>query len=169
MAGPVPRLRPKALAPESWIYKNIILYEYDTTVHDIVLSYLVLDHIMFLSYYDIYIYIYIYHMMIYIYMQLYALICYVCINSSNPIKHITSQNGKKRSHRLLHVDCSRLIVARDREQAKIRSKGSFMVWNRRKAKMPTRMGVSENVVYYPKPNGFADHYPVFKWLFHWEY
>ena len=20
----------------------------------------------------------------------------------------------------------------------------------------------------PKPNGFADHYPVFKWLFHWE-
>ena len=31
------------------------------------------------------------------------------------------------------------------------------------------MGVSENVVYYPKPNGFADHYPVFKWLFHWEY
>ena len=19
------------------------------------------------------------------------------------------------------------------------------------------------------PNGFADHYPVFKWLFHWEY
>ena len=21
----------------------------------------------------------------------------------------------------------------------------------------------------PKPNGLADHYPVFKWLFHWEY
>ena len=21
------------------------------------------------------------------------------------------------------------------------------------------VGVSENVVYYPKPNGFADHYP----------
>ena len=20
-----------------------------------------------------------------------------------------------------------------------------------------------------KPNGFADHYTVFKWLFHWEY
>ena len=20
-----------------------------------------------------------------------------------------------------------------------------------------------------KPNGFADHYPVFKWLFHWGY
>ena len=31
------------------------------------------------------------------------------------------------------------------------------------------MGVSENVVYPKKPNGFADHYPVFKWLFHWEY
>ena len=31
------------------------------------------------------------------------------------------------------------------------------------------MGVSENVVYYPKPNGFADHYPYEKWLFHWEY
>ena len=26
------------------------------------------------------------------------------------------------------------------------------------------MGVSENVVYPEKPNGFADHYPVFKWL-----
>ena len=26
------------------------------------------------------------------------------------------------------------------------------------------MGVSENVVYPIVPNGFADHYPVFKWL-----
>ena len=31
------------------------------------------------------------------------------------------------------------------------------------------LGVSENVVYPFLPNGFADHYPVFKWLFHWEY
>ena len=31
------------------------------------------------------------------------------------------------------------------------------------------MGVSENVVYPFLPNGFADHYPDFKWLFHWEY
>ena len=31
------------------------------------------------------------------------------------------------------------------------------------------LGLSENVVYPEKPNGFADHYPVFKWLFHWEY
>ena len=31
------------------------------------------------------------------------------------------------------------------------------------------LGVSENVVYPIVPNGFADHYPVFKWLFHWEY
>ena len=31
------------------------------------------------------------------------------------------------------------------------------------------MGLSENVVYPIVPNGFADHYPVFKWLFHWEY
>ena len=30
-------------------------------------------------------------------------------------------------------------------------------------------GVSENVVYPIVANGFADHYPVFKWLFHWEY
>ena len=30
------------------------------------------------------------------------------------------------------------------------------------------LGVSENSVY-PKPNGFADHYPYEKWLFHWEY
>ena len=34
---------------------------------------------------------------------------------------------------------------------------------------PLNMGVSENVVYPIVPNGFADHYPVFKWLFHWEY
>ena len=26
------------------------------------------------------------------------------------------------------------------------------------------VGVSENVVYPFLPNGFADHYPVFKWL-----
>ena len=31
------------------------------------------------------------------------------------------------------------------------------------------MGVSENVAYPFLPNGSADHYPVFKWLFHWEY
>jgi len=32
-----------------------------------------------------------------------------------------------------------------------------------------KMGVSENVVYPFLPNGFADHYPYFLWLFHWEY
>ena len=31
------------------------------------------------------------------------------------------------------------------------------------------MGLSENVVYPIVPNGFADHYPYEKWLFHWEY
>ena len=31
------------------------------------------------------------------------------------------------------------------------------------------LGVSENVVYPIVPNGFADHYPYEKWLFHWEY
>ena len=31
------------------------------------------------------------------------------------------------------------------------------------------LGVSENVVYPCQPNGFADHYPYEKWLFHWEY
>ena len=31
------------------------------------------------------------------------------------------------------------------------------------------LGLSENVVYPIVPNGFADHYPVFKWLFHWGY
>ena len=30
------------------------------------------------------------------------------------------------------------------------------------------MGVSENSVPH-FPNGFADHYPYEKWLFHWEY
>jgi len=31
------------------------------------------------------------------------------------------------------------------------------------------MGLSENVVYPFLPNGFADHYPYFLWLFHWGY
>ena len=31
-----------------------------------------------------------------------------------------------------------------------------------------KLVVSENVVYPKKPNGFADHYPYEKWLFHWE-
>ena len=31
------------------------------------------------------------------------------------------------------------------------------------------LGMSENVVYPIVPNGFADHYPYEKWLFHWEY
>ena len=30
------------------------------------------------------------------------------------------------------------------------------------------MDVSENSVYPIVLNGFADHDPVFKWLFHWE-
>ena len=33
-------------------------------------------------------------------------------------------------------------------------------------KKSTKMGVSENVVYPIVPNGFADHYPYEKWLFH---
>ena len=35
----------------------------------------------------------------------------------------------------------------------------------------TQMGswVCLKIVYPIVPNGFADHYPVFKWLFHWEY
>ena len=39
-------------------------------------------------------------------------------------------------------------------------------------KFPILMGniwVCLKMVSTPKPNGFADHYPVFKWLFHWEY
>ena len=31
------------------------------------------------------------------------------------------------------------------------------------------MGVSENREHPIVPNGFADHYPYEKWLFHWEY
>ena len=34
---------------------------------------------------------------------------------------------------------------------------------------PRHVGVSENRLNTPKPNGFADHYPYEKWLFHWEY
>ena len=49
---------------------------------------------------------------------------------------------------------------------KFRSHGRFcsMIYHGQK-----HVGVSENVVYPIVPNGFADHYPVFKWLFHWEY
>ena len=32
-----------------------------------------------------------------------------------------------------------------------------------------QVGVSENREHPIVPNGFHDHYPVFKWLFHWEY
>ena len=31
------------------------------------------------------------------------------------------------------------------------------------------MGLSENRLNPKKPNGFADHYPYTKWLFHWGY
>ena len=31
------------------------------------------------------------------------------------------------------------------------------------------MRVCLKMVSTPKPNGFADHYPYEKWLFHWEY
>ena len=34
--------------------------------------------------------------------------------------------------------------------------------------MHQHLGVSENSVPH-FPNGFADHYPYNKWLFHWEY
>ena len=37
------------------------------------------------------------------------------------------------------------------------------------SKMTISMGLFENIVYPEKPNGFADHYPYEKWLFHWEY
>ena len=33
----------------------------------------------------------------------------------------------------------------------------------------SHLGLSENVVYPKKSNGFADHYPCEKWLFHWGY
>ena len=31
------------------------------------------------------------------------------------------------------------------------------------------LGVLLKMLCTPKPNGFADHYPYEKWLFHWEY
>ena len=37
------------------------------------------------------------------------------------------------------------------------------------SKEPWHMGVSENRLNPIVPNGFADHYPYEKWLFHWEY
>ena len=35
--------------------------------------------------------------------------------------------------------------------------------------MPDVKWVCLKIVYPEKPNGFADHYPYIKWLFHWEY
>ena len=35
--------------------------------------------------------------------------------------------------------------------------------------LSTPMRVCLKMLCTPKPNGFADHYPVFKWLFHWGY
>ena len=35
--------------------------------------------------------------------------------------------------------------------------------------MRNKMGMSENRLNPIVPNGFADHYPYEKWLFHWEY
>ena len=34
---------------------------------------------------------------------------------------------------------------------------------------PDQIWLCLKIVYPIVPNGFADHYPVFKWLFHWEY
>ena len=36
-------------------------------------------------------------------------------------------------------------------------------------KWPVGMWVCLKMLCTPKPNGFADHYPYEKWLFHWEY
>ena len=52
--------------------------------------------------------------------------------------------------------------------AKLPGLGNSRGVNRILEAMLINMGVSENVVYPIVPNGFADHYPVFKWLFHWE-
>ena len=35
---------------------------------------------------------------------------------------------------------------------------------KKESNRPTHLGMSENVVYPKKPNGFADHYPYEKWL-----
>ena len=37
------------------------------------------------------------------------------------------------------------------------------------AEKKQHLGVSENRLNPIVPNGFADHYPYEKWLFHWEY
>ena len=37
------------------------------------------------------------------------------------------------------------------------------------SKLYSDIWVCLKIVYPIVPNGFADHYPVFKWLFHWEY
>ena len=42
-------------------------------------------------------------------------------------------------------------------------------WSRGTAKLQRSTWVCLKIVSTPKPNGFADHYPYEKWLFHWEY
>ena len=41
-------------------------------------------------------------------------------------------------------------------------------WLAGKSKVPQPKWVCLKIVYPFLPNGFADHYPYEKWLFHWE-
>ena len=45
----------------------------------------------------------------------------------------------------------------------------LQLWLRKRWDEEMKMWVCLKILCTPKPNGFADHYPVFKWLFHWEY
>ena len=52
------------------------------------------------------------------------------------------------------------------------SEVSFFAWTTRTSFTSTKhqkIWVCLKMLYTPKPNGFADHYPYEKWLFHWEY
>ena len=42
-------------------------------------------------------------------------------------------------------------------------------WSGTVAVLSSYLWVCLKIVYPKKPNGFADHYPYEKWLFHWEY
>ena len=51
----------------------------------------------------------------------------------------------------------------ERSTERSRREKFYFVWKRNNICVCLKIGKT------PKPNGFADHYPVFKWLFHWEY
>ena len=109
----------------------------------------------------VYVYIYIYYVCIYIYI-IYTT-CQDCLSERCPIPTDRSS--------LFHIVPQWLGYTAVLDNKKtpccptpMNSSGRLSLVHQN-----DHMGLSENVVYPEKPNGFADHYPYEKWLFHWGY